>query len=39
MPSIGGRGDSYDSALAGTINGLRIAELIHRRASGRTMTA
>jgi hypothetical protein len=39
MPSIGGRGDSYDSALAETINGFRAAELIHRRASGRVMTA
>jgi len=30
-PSGGGRGDSYDNALAETINGLYKAELIHRR--------
>ncbi|RQR47355.1 IS3 family transposase [Burkholderia sp. Bp9126] len=30
-PSVGGRGDSYDNALAETINGLYKAELIHRR--------
>lgn len=28
----GSRGDSYDNALAETINGLYKAELIHRRA-------
>ena len=32
-PSVGSRGDSYDNALAETINGLYKAELIHRRAS------
>src|SRR5476651_2889812 len=30
-PSVGSRGDSYDNALAETINGLYMAELIHRR--------
>jgi transposase InsO family protein len=32
-PSVGSKGDSYDNALAETINGLYKAELIHRRAS------
>jgi transposase InsO family protein len=31
-PSVGSVGDSYDNALAETINGLYKAELIHRRA-------
>ena len=31
-PSVGSRGDSYDNALAETINGLYKAELIHRQA-------
>ena len=31
-PSVGSRGDSYDNALAETINGLYKAELIQRRA-------
>ena len=31
-PSVGSKGDSYDNALAETINGLDIAELLHRRA-------
>jgi transposase InsO family protein len=31
-PSVGSRGDSYDNALAETINGLYKAELIHQRA-------
>ena len=31
-PSVGSHGDSYDNALAETINGLYKAELIHRRA-------
>lgn len=35
-PSIGSRGDSYDNALAETINGLYKAELIHRRAPWKT---
>ena len=30
-PSVGAAGDSYDNALAETINGLYKAELIHRR--------
>ena len=29
-PSVGSRGDSYDNALAETINGLYKAEVIHR---------
>jgi len=35
--SVGSRGDSYDNALAETINGLYKAELIHRRAPWRTV--
>jgi putative transposase len=35
-PSVGSRGDSYDNALAETINGLYKAELIHRRAPWKT---
>ncbi|WP_122974993.1 IS3 family transposase [Comamonas thiooxydans] len=35
-PSVGSKGDSYDNALAETINGLYKAELIHRRAPWRT---
>lgn len=31
-PSVGSKGDSYDNALAETINGLYKTELIHRRA-------
>ncbi|MFA0949449.1 integrase core domain-containing protein, partial [Xanthomonas fragariae] len=31
-PSVGSVGDSYDNALAETINGLYKAEVIHRRA-------
>ena len=30
-PSVGSRGDSYDNALAETINGLYKTEMIHRR--------
>ncbi len=30
-PSVGNKGDSYDNALAETINGLYKAELIHKR--------
>ena len=30
-PSVGSKGDSYDNALAETINGLYKAELVHRR--------
>ena len=35
-PFVGSKGDSYDNALAETINGLYKAELIHRRASWKT---
>ncbi len=35
-PSVGSRGDSYDNALAETINGLYKTELIHRRAPWKT---
>ncbi len=35
-PSVGSRGDSYDNALAETINGLYKTELIHRRAPSKT---
>jgi putative transposase len=38
-PSVGSRGDSYDNALAETINGLYKAELIHRRGPWRTKAA
>ena len=31
-PSVGSKGDSYDNALAETLNGLYKAEVIHRRA-------
>jgi transposase InsO family protein len=34
--SVGSRGDSYDNALAETINGLYKTELIHRRAPWKT---
>ncbi|KWN80903.1 transposase [Burkholderia ubonensis] len=37
-PSVGSVGDSYDNALAETINGLYKAEVIHRR-SWRTLQA
>jgi transposase InsO family protein len=35
-PSVGSVGDSYDNALAETINGLDKAELIHRRGPWRS---
>jgi len=35
-PSVGSRGDSYDNALAETINGLYKAEVIHRRGPWKT---
>ena len=35
-PTVGSRGDSYDNALAETINGLYKTELIHRRAPWKT---
>src|SRR4029077_18095331 len=36
-PSVGSVGDSYDNALAETINGLYKAEVIHRRGPWRSM--
>ena len=38
-PSVGSVGDSYDNALAETINGLYKTELIHKRGPWRTMEA
>ena len=38
-PSVGSKGDSYDNALAETINGLYKAELIHRRGPWKTREA
>jgi len=38
-PSVGSKGDSYDNALAETINGRYKAELIHRRAPWKTREA
>ena len=38
-PSVGSRGDSYDNALAETINGLYKAELIHKRGTWKTREA
>ena len=38
-PSVGSVGDSYDNALAETINGLYKAELIHRRRPWRSIEA
>jgi transposase InsO family protein len=38
-PSVGSKGDSYDNALAETINGWYKAELIHRRAPWKTREA
>ena len=38
-PSVGSVGDSYDNALAETINGLYKAEVIHRGASWKTREA
>jgi len=35
-PSVGSTGDSYDNALAETINGLYKAEVIHRRGPWKT---
>lgn len=37
--SVGSKGDSYDNALAETINGLYKAEVIHRRSSWKTIEA
>ncbi len=38
-PSVGSKGDSYDNALAETINGLYKAELIHKRGPWKTKAA
>ncbi len=38
-PSVGSVGDSYDNALAETINGLYKAEVIHRRGPCRSFEA
>ena len=38
-PSVGSVGDSYDNALAETVNGLYKAEVIHRRGPWRSMEA
>jgi transposase InsO family protein len=38
-PSVGTTGDSYDNALAETINGLYKTELIHRRGPWKTKAA
>ena len=38
-PSVGSVGDSYDNALAKTINGLLKAEVIHRRGPWRSFEA
>jgi putative transposase len=39
VPSVGSKGDSYDNALAETVNGLYKAELIRRRGPWRTVAA
>ena len=38
-PSVGSVGDSYDNALAETINGLYKTEVIHRRGPWRSFEA
>lgn len=38
-PSVGSVGDSYDNALAETINGLYKAEVIHRLGPWKTMAS
>jgi putative transposase len=38
-PSVGSKGDSYDNALAETINGLYKTELIHKRVPWKTREA
>ena len=38
-PSVGSVGDSYDNALAETINGLYKAEVVHRRGPWRSFQA
>ena len=37
MSSVGSKGDSYDNALAETVNGLYKAELIDRRGPWRSV--
>jgi transposase InsO family protein len=37
VPSVGSVGDSYDNALAETINGLYKAEVVHRRGPWRSL--
>ena len=37
-PSVGSVGDSYDNAMAETINGLYKAEVIHRQTSWRSIS-
>ena len=39
LPSVGSVGDSYDNALAETINGLFKAEVTHRRGPWRSFEA
>jgi putative transposase len=39
VPSVGSVGDSYDNALAETINGLYKAEVIHRKGPWRSLEA
>jgi len=39
VPSVGSVGDSYDNALAETINGLYKAEVIHRCGPWRSLEA
>ena len=36
-PSVGSKGDSYDNALAETINGLYKTELIYKRGPWKTL--
>lgn len=38
-PSVGNTGDSYDNALAETINGLYKTELIHKQGPWKTVEA
>lgn len=38
-PSVGSVGDSFDNALAETVNGLYKAEVIHRRGPWRSFEA
>ncbi len=39
VPSVGSVGDSYDNALAETVNGLYKAEVIHRKGPWRSLEA